>query len=48
MRGIESQAMVLCASNEEKVELVEPPQGSKPGDRLYFEGYQGTPIRSLF
>ncbi|CAG8443710.1 13315_t:CDS:2, partial [Acaulospora colombiana] len=39
MRGIKSFAMVLAATSAEgKVELVEPPEGSKPGDRVYFEG----------
>jgi aminoacyl tRNA synthase complex-interacting multifunctional protein 1 len=44
MRGVESQAMVLCASNADKsvVELVIPPAGSKPGDVLWFDGHQGT------
>ena len=42
MRGVESQAMVLCANSAEGlVELVQPPAGSKPGDRVYFEGHQG-------
>ncbi|KAJ3086906.1 G4 quadruplex nucleic acid binding protein [Quaeritorhiza haematococci] len=53
MRGVESQAMVLAANTvpkegeTEKVELVIPPAGSKPGDRVYFEGYQGTPDAQL-
>jgi aminoacyl tRNA synthase complex-interacting multifunctional protein 1 len=42
MRGIKSYAMVLAATSAEgKVELVDPPPGSKPGDRAYFEGYEG-------
>lgn len=49
MRGIKSCAMVLCASNEEtgKVEFVNPPEGSKPGDKIFFEGYDGTPEKQL-
>ncbi|CDK24310.1 unnamed protein product [Kuraishia capsulata CBS 1993] len=43
MRGIKSTAMVLCASDETKVEFVNPPAGSKPGDKLFFEGFDGTP-----
>ena len=43
MRGIESSAMVLCASVDERVELVEPPRGSVPGDKIWFEGFEGTP-----
>ncbi|KAH7102529.1 nucleic acid-binding protein [Auriculariales sp. MPI-PUGE-AT-0066] len=40
MRGITSYAMVLCASDAGKttIELCKPPPGSKPGDRVYFEG----------
>lgn len=34
MRGIFSQGMILCASNGENFELLEPPKGSKPGDRV--------------
>lgn len=49
MRGIKSSAMVLAASPRLKegeaddhkgpVELVSPPEGSKAGDRVFFEGY---------
>ncbi|KAK9318686.1 hypothetical protein V1522DRAFT_401063 [Lipomyces starkeyi] len=42
MRGIKSEAMVLCAANEEKVELTIPPSGSKAGDKVFFEGFDGT------
>ncbi|ODV84497.1 hypothetical protein CANARDRAFT_200595 [[Candida] arabinofermentans NRRL YB-2248] len=48
MRGIKSSAMVLCASNaEDKVEFVNPPIGSKPGDKIFFEGYDGEPEKVL-
>ncbi|KAJ8102892.1 hypothetical protein POJ06DRAFT_235837 [Lipomyces tetrasporus] len=47
MRGIRSEAMVLCAANEEKVELVIPPDGSKAGDKVFFEGFDGTPEPQL-
>lgn len=33
LRGVLSEAMVLCASTPEKVELMNPPSGAKPGDR---------------
>merc|ERR1712080_26775 len=44
MRGVKSCAMVLCASNKDDgvVEFVNPPQGSKPGDKIFFEGYNGV------
>ncbi|XP_059412597.1 tyrosine--tRNA ligase, cytoplasmic [Carassius carassius] len=51
MRGIESQAMLLCASIEgepRKVEPLDPPEGSAPGDRVYVEGYEsGKPDDEL-
>lgn len=47
MRGVKSTAMVLCASNESTVEFVNPPAGSKPGDRIFFEGYDQTPEKQL-
>ncbi|MEQ2260457.1 Tyrosine--tRNA ligase, cytoplasmic [Xenotaenia resolanae] len=43
MRGIESQAMLLCASVEgepRKVEPLDPPEGSSPGERVFVEGYE--------
>ncbi|CAG9463377.1 unnamed protein product [Pedinophyceae sp. YPF-701] len=49
MRGILSQAMVLAASDKagEKVELVTPPEGVPPGERLTFQGYEGEPDAQL-
>ncbi|CAE6415046.1 unnamed protein product [Rhizoctonia solani] len=42
MRGVKSFAMVLCATHKDGkdhgIEIVNPPEGSKPGDRVYFEG----------
>ncbi|XP_059900216.1 tyrosine--tRNA ligase, cytoplasmic isoform X1 [Gadus macrocephalus] len=51
MRGIESQAMVLCATIEgepRRVEPLDPPEGSSPGDRVFVEGYEtGKPDDKL-
>ncbi|KAJ3044233.1 hypothetical protein HDV00_002911 [Rhizophlyctis rosea] len=49
MRGIKSYAMVMCASNADhsKVEFLVPPEGSVPGDRVYFEGHEGEPEAQL-
>jgi aminoacyl tRNA synthase complex-interacting multifunctional protein 1 len=47
MRGIKSTAMVLCGSDEEHVEFVDVPAGSKPGDKVFFEGFDGTPEKVL-
>ncbi|KAG9004070.1 G4 quadruplex nucleic acid binding protein [Tulasnella sp. 427] len=42
MRGVKSYGMVLCATHKDGkdkgIEIVDPPKGSKPGDRIYFEG----------
>ncbi|CAF1100383.1 unnamed protein product [Adineta ricciae] len=42
MRGIMSEGMVMCASTPDKVEFLEPPSDSKPGDRVECEGYDCT------
>jgi aminoacyl tRNA synthase complex-interacting multifunctional protein 1 len=47
MRGIKSSAMVLCAASEDKVEFVNPPPNSKPGDKLFFEDYNSVPEKQL-
>ncbi|CDP11143.1 unnamed protein product [Coffea canephora] len=49
MRGVKSEAMVLCASNSEdtKVELVEPPEGAVIGERVKFPGCEGSPDDQL-
>ncbi|SCU99419.1 LANO_0F01772g1_1 [Lachancea nothofagi CBS 11611] len=39
MRGVKSTAMVLCGSDENNVEFVQPPAGSKPGEKVFFEGF---------
>ncbi|KAB5530877.1 hypothetical protein PHYPO_G00134430 [Pangasianodon hypophthalmus] len=51
MRGIESQAMLLCASVEgepKRIEPLDPPEGSAPGERVFVDGYSsGTPDDEL-
>ena len=47
MRGILSEAMIMCASTPEKVEILNVPQDSNIGDRVYAEGYSGTPDAML-
>uniref|UniRef100_A0A0B7AZ76 Tyrosine--tRNA ligase n=2 Tax=Arion vulgaris TaxID=1028688 RepID=A0A0B7AZ76_9EUPU len=50
MRGIESKAMLMCASleNPRQVEPLIPPEGSVPGDRVFVEGFEsGTPDDEL-
>lgn len=47
MRGVLSEAMVMCASTPEKVEILIPPPGSIPGDRVTCEGFEGEPDKEL-
>ncbi|XP_065578933.1 aminoacyl tRNA synthase complex-interacting multifunctional protein 1-like [Artemia franciscana] len=43
MRGIMSEAMVMCASTPDKVEILSPPAGSQIGDLVEVEGYKRQP-----
>lgn len=47
MRGISSEAMVMCASanvnGKNKVEVLTPPKGSEAGDRVTCDGFQSAP-----
>lgn len=43
MRGVLSEAMVMCASTPEKVEILEVPSGALPGDLIYCEGFSRNP-----
>lgn len=43
MRGVTSEAMVMCASTPEKVEVLSPPAGALPGDLVHCEGYNRQP-----
>lgn len=47
MRGIKSTAMVLCASNADTVEFVNPPPNSKAGDKIFFEDFNRVPEKQL-
>ena len=42
-RGIVSEAMVMCASTPDKVEILAPPPGCKPGDKVMVEGFTSNP-----
>jgi len=44
LAGYESNGMVLCASTEEKTVFVDPPAGTKPGDRITWAEYPGAPV----
>ncbi|KAH0520339.1 Aminoacyl tRNA synthase complex-interacting multifunctional protein 1 [Microtus ochrogaster] len=47
MRGVLSQAMVMCVSSPEKVEILAPPNGSVPGDRITFDAFPGESDKEL-
>lgn len=44
MKGVDSNGMVLAASNPDKskVELISPPEGAKPGDKVVYQGAEGV------
>ncbi|XP_050548361.1 aminoacyl tRNA synthase complex-interacting multifunctional protein 1-like [Daktulosphaira vitifoliae] len=47
IRGVVSEAMVMCASTPDKVEILEPPAGAVPGDIISVEGYMRSPDKVL-
>lgn len=47
LRGVVSQAMVLCGSSHDHMEPLAPPTGAVPGDRVTFHNYPGEPDSEL-
>ncbi|CAG9562569.1 unnamed protein product [Danaus chrysippus] len=47
MRGVTSEAMVMCASSPEKVEVLIPPSDAVPGDLVSCEGFPREPEPQL-
>jgi aminoacyl tRNA synthase complex-interacting multifunctional protein 1 len=47
LRGVLSEAMVMCASTPDKVEILDVPAGAVPGDRVTVAGFEGTPVSEL-
>ncbi|XP_026225060.1 aminoacyl tRNA synthase complex-interacting multifunctional protein 1b isoform X2 [Anabas testudineus] len=48
LKGVVSQARVLCCStSDDSIELLAPPSGSTPGDRVTFLNFPGDPDREL-
>ncbi|KAG5844939.1 hypothetical protein ANANG_G00133480 [Anguilla anguilla] len=47
MRGVLSQAMVMCATSQQRVEILDPPSGAVPGDRVTFQSFPGEPDKEL-
>lgn len=47
MRGVLSEAMIMCASTPEKVEILNIPPGAVIGDKVTCKEYPGTPDAQL-
>lgn len=47
MRGVLSEAMVMCASTADRVEVLRPPTGSQPGDLVSCDGFARLPDAQL-
>ena len=49
LAGFPSHGMVLCAEtpNKSSVELITPPEGSQPGDLVFFDGQGREPPAQL-
>ncbi|KAG7323496.1 hypothetical protein KOW79_013198 [Hemibagrus wyckioides] len=47
VRGVQSQARVLCAVNQHRMEPLAPPTTAQPGDRVNFQIYPGEAEREL-
>ncbi|KAF5275862.1 hypothetical protein FQR65_LT04100 [Abscondita terminalis] len=43
MRGITSEAMIMCASRPDAIEVLIPPAGCKPGEEVHCSGYTRNP-----
>ncbi|XP_029364494.1 aminoacyl tRNA synthase complex-interacting multifunctional protein 1-like [Echeneis naucrates] len=47
MSGVVSRAVIMCACSPDKVEILDPPSGALPGDRVTFQGCSGKPDKEL-
>ncbi|KAL3878360.1 hypothetical protein ACJMK2_030721 [Sinanodonta woodiana] len=47
MRGIMSEAMIMCANGPDRVEILVPPAGSQVGERVKAADYPGEPDAQL-
>ncbi len=47
LRGVISEAMVLCAYKSDSIELLNPPGDSKVGDKVIVEGCDGEPVKEI-
>jgi len=42
LKGMRSEGLVLCASNDNQTELVKPPSGATAGERIVVSGYKNS------
>ncbi|XP_061626874.1 aminoacyl tRNA synthase complex-interacting multifunctional protein 1-like isoform X2 [Phyllopteryx taeniolatus] len=47
VRGVVSQAVVVCVRSPGSVEILVPPNGAVPGDRVTIHGFTGDPDKEL-
>ncbi|XP_077381276.1 methionine--tRNA ligase, cytoplasmic-like [Festucalex cinctus] len=47
VRGVASQAAVVCVRSPGSVEILAPPIGAVPGDRVTIHGFSGNPDKEL-
>nr|XP_029132013.1 aminoacyl tRNA synthase complex-interacting multifunctional protein 1-like [Labrus bergylta] len=47
IKGVLSQALIICASSPDKVEILDPPSGAVPGDRVIFQDFPGEADKEL-
>nr|XP_057928522.1 aminoacyl tRNA synthase complex-interacting multifunctional protein 1-like isoform X1 [Doryrhamphus excisus] len=47
VRGVASQAVLVCVRSPDKVEILSPPNGAVPGDRVTSHGFPGEPDKEL-
>ncbi|XP_041641204.1 aminoacyl tRNA synthase complex-interacting multifunctional protein 1-like isoform X2 [Cheilinus undulatus] len=47
IRGVLSQAQIMCAKSPDKVELLDPPSGALPGDKVVFKAFPGEADEEL-
>lgn len=47
-RGTVNQAVLMCATSQDKLEILDPPSGTVPGDRVTFQEFPGTTTSWLY
>jgi len=47
LKGILSEAMIMCGNKDGTVEIIDPPEGCQPGDRVTVTDFPGEPDAQL-